>query len=83
VFLLDSTGRLRAQHDSYPDDGQRPTTGWTPGGIVFDTHTLHIPDDLPAGDYNVCVKLYTWWDGAILRTSEDSDYQIVGTVSVE
>lgn len=82
VFLLDSGGVLRAQHDGPPADGTAPMTTWAPGQIVFDAHTLALPADLPPGEYAVGVKLYTWWDGAILPTAEGEDYAVVGTVRV-
>ncbi len=80
VFLLDEAGVLRAQHDSYPANGRAPTSAWTPGGIVFDAHTL--TDDLAPGTYTVGVKLYTWWDGVILPAADGGDYASVGTLNV-
>jgi hypothetical protein len=81
VFLLDESGVLRAQHDSFPAKGDAPTSAWTPGDFVFDAHTL--ADDLAPGTYTVAVKLYTWWDGAILKTADGADYAVIGTVAVE
>ena len=82
VFLLDSAGVLRAQHDAYPANGAAPMTAWTPDGPVFDPHTLDL-SDVPPGEYTVAIKLYTWQDGAVLDTSEGSDYAVLGTVRVE
>lgn len=86
VFLLDSGGVLRAQHDGIPAEGARPFTTWTPGDYVFDAHPVRLPDDLPPGDYTVGVKLYTWWDGAILPptggVAGSADYAVVGRVTV-
>jgi hypothetical protein len=82
AFLLDSTGVLRAQRDSYPADGSAPTSGWTPGSFVFDAHRLSLPRDLAPGAYTVGVKLYTWWDGAILRTADAAEYYTAGTITV-
>jgi hypothetical protein len=83
VFLLDESGILRAQHDGFPSNGSAPTTTWTPGGVVFDAHTLSLPADLPSGTYTVTVKLYTWWDGAILPTADGTEYAAVGTLTVK
>lgn len=80
VFLLDESGALRAQHDGYPDDGAAPTSGWSPGALIFDAHTLKLPADLPPGVYTVGVKLYTYWDGAALPTADGQPYYIAGTV---
>ncbi len=82
VFLLDSSGVLRAQHDSYPATGNAPTSGWEPGALVFDPHPLALPGDLPPGEYTVGVKVYTYYDGAILPTTDGADYQTIGTVTV-
>jgi hypothetical protein len=82
VFLLDASGVLRTQHDSYPANGHAPTSGWGAGGFVFDTHALKT-SDLPPGEYTVAVKLYTWWDGAILHTADEAEYQVLGTVTIQ
>lgn len=82
VFLLDAAGALRAQHDSFPAGGGRPTSAWSPGEIVFDAHSIRLPGDLPPGDYTVGVKLYTWWDGVILPAGDGTEYAAVGTISV-
>jgi hypothetical protein len=83
AFLLDGDGVLRAQRDSYPADGRAPTSGWTPGAFVFDAHRLSLPRDLAPGDYTVGVKLYTWWDGAILRSADGAEYYTAGTITVK
>lgn len=82
VFLLDSSGALRAQHDSFPANGAAPTGGWAPGALVFDGHSLTLPEGLPPGEYAVGVKLYTYWDGVILPAGRD-DYAIAGYLAVE
>jgi mannosyltransferase len=83
AFLLDGAGVLRAQRDSYPAGGSAPTSGWMPGAFVFDAHRLTLPRDLAPGEYTVGVKLYTWWDGAILRTADDAEYYTAGTITVK
>ncbi|HEX3054464.1 MAG TPA: hypothetical protein VHP83_27665, partial [Aggregatilineaceae bacterium] len=91
VFLMDENGNplfgtnggLLVQNDSYPMRGDSPTSGWTVGGYVFDAHPLRLPDALPAGTYRFGVKLYTYWDGAVLTAPDGSAYQVVGTLVVE
>jgi len=82
VFLLDEDGVLRAQQDSFPAQGRAPTTGWTPGAPVFDAHALPLPGELPPGTYTAGVKLYTYWDQAILPTNDGAEYTVIGTLTV-
>jgi hypothetical protein len=49
LFTPDHT--LVAQSDTFPAAGQRPTTGWLPGEIIADAHTLALPPTLPPGSY--------------------------------
>lgn len=57
AFLLDATGALVSQHDSYPLDGRNATLGWQAGGLYFDAHALDI-SSLPAGSYRIGLKVY-------------------------
>lgn len=61
AFLLDGNGTLAAQHDSFPFENGRPTSGWRSGEIIFDPHPL--PPVAP-GQYRVGVQIYTYFDGA-------------------
>ncbi|MEE8390765.1 MAG: glycosyltransferase family 39 protein [Anaerolineae bacterium] len=40
THILAADGRLVGGHDSPPAEGARPTTGWLPGEIVADRHTM-------------------------------------------
>jgi hypothetical protein len=59
VHLVDGAGSLVAQHDSQPRDGRYPTSVWDQGEVVDDPHLLALPEDLPDGDYQVIVGLYS------------------------
>jgi hypothetical protein len=59
VHLVDGAGSLVAQHDSQPRDGRYPTSVWDQGEVVDDPHLLALPEDLPDGDYQVVVGLYS------------------------
>ncbi len=61
VFLLDASGALVTQHDSYPMENRSPTVEWTVPGLYFDSHTLDT-SALPAGTYQVGVKVYAFTD---------------------
>ncbi len=80
AFLLNASGQLVAQHDSYPLENGRPTTGWAAGEVVFDSHTLQ-PTDLPAGTYTVAVQIYTWADGVRYPLLNGDQWAIVGELT--
>lgn len=77
VHLLDANGVLRAQQDSFPQNGSLPTVRWFPGEYVSDDHTLALPKDLPPGDYRVAVGMYdeTTGERAQLRDANDAPLQ--------
>ena len=55
VQLLDAEGRLIAQSDAEPAQGQRPTTGWRSGEYIVDTHTLQFNDIAAPGTAHLIV----------------------------
>jgi hypothetical protein len=62
VQLLDTSLRLWAQNDTTPLGGALPTLLWFPrwrrGTQIADTHLLHLPADLPPGEYPLVVGMY-------------------------
>ena len=58
LHLVDAGGQLRAQSDSPPASGGRPTTGWVEGEVVADPVQLTLPPDLPPGRYRLLAGLY-------------------------
>jgi hypothetical protein len=56
--LLDSEGRLVAQHDSPPGEGLSPTSLWLPGDTVTDKQSLALPRDLRPGMYQLIAVMY-------------------------
>jgi hypothetical protein len=85
VFLLAEDGRLATQQDSYPMGGASPTSTWVAGRWYYDAHSLPL-QAVPAGRYQVAVKVYTWWDGAILPLEACSippcDYWLWGALDL-
>jgi hypothetical protein len=57
VHLVDETGQIVAQSDGEPAAWARPTTGWLPGEIILDEHTLSI-ETVPSGSYQLNIGLY-------------------------
>ncbi|MCL4489737.1 MAG: glycosyltransferase family 39 protein [Chloroflexi bacterium] len=58
VHLLDSSGRIVAQNDHQPQNGEYPTSLWDAGEQVQDVATLTVPTESPAGKYQIEVGLY-------------------------
>ncbi len=56
--LLAADNSVLAQSDQFPAGGERPTTGWLPGEIITDGHTLTLALDSPPGPYRLIVGLY-------------------------
>lgn len=44
--------------DSAPDAGFAPTFSWESNQLVFDNRAIELPLDVPAGDYQIWVRLY-------------------------
>jgi uncharacterized membrane protein len=79
VFILDSAGAVRADHNGPPAD--KPTTQWSVGDVYFDRHTLTIPADLPAGHYSLVVKVYWYGDNQALPVNGQL-YATIGEIEV-
>lgn len=86
VHLQDEVGNLIAQDDAQPVRGDYPTSYWDLEEAVADEHLLVLPDDLPAGRYNLHVGLYTLGSEERLPvTGRESrgDYAAIGTLTIE
>jgi len=57
IHLVDGSGQILAQSDGEPANWTRPTTGWLPGEIISDAHTLDL-SAVPAGTYQLKIGLY-------------------------
>ena len=85
LHLLDDTGKLVAQVDEEPLEGQYPTSLWARGEQLKDVHLLPLPANVPSGSYQIAVGLYLWETGErLLVTSAGSsaDAFSLGTVTV-
>ena len=78
--LLNAEGKLVAQHDGPPDDGRSPTTGWSAGERVPDTHRIAVPGELPAGEYTLIAGLYDPRDGKRLAIGPEQTYAEIAKV---
>jgi hypothetical protein len=87
VHLLNASGQLTAQRDSEPVGGLRPTSTWGVGELVIDRYGVLLPDDLPAGEYQLIVGLYDPVTGNRLPVTAHAgappdDFLLVGAVYV-
>ena len=82
VQLLDMDGRLRAQRDSPPVGGYRPTMTWAPGEPIEDHLGVALPADLPPGDYTLILGMYDPATGERLPLSTGGDFATLGRVTV-
>jgi len=58
VHLIGPDGMLHGQVDQTPGAGDYPTTGWLPGETIADEYNIPIPEDAPAGDYQIEIGMY-------------------------
>jgi 4-amino-4-deoxy-L-arabinose transferase-like glycosyltransferase len=59
VHLTDASGKLVAQQDAVPFDGQFPTWAWPPGQTVVTAHPLTLAADAN-GPYTLTVGMYRY-----------------------
>jgi hypothetical protein len=74
VHLLTPDGRVIAQHDGLPAQGERPTNEWVRGEYVVDRHELVWREPDYTGPAQVAVGLYDPETGERLRTAEGADH---------
>ena len=85
VHLLDSSGRLVAQHDGEPVAWHSLTDRWHAGERYTDRHGVPLPADLPPGAYTLLVGLYRHSGERLAVTREGQqigDAFALGTVHI-
>lgn len=58
AHLLDSSGKLVAQHDAPPDGGLKSTTAWLKGEVVVDHLAIPLPANLSLAGTHLAIGLY-------------------------
>jgi hypothetical protein len=58
VFTHLQSDRVWAQHDSWPVDGQKPTSTWARNEVIADNHVISIETNVPPGSYRLIVGMY-------------------------
>ncbi len=82
LYLRDANGAPVTQNDWQPGFGFAPTETWTPNLPVWDNRALRLPSDLPAGDYQLWVKIYEFIDGAPHDLSVAGSATLDGVIGV-
>lgn len=85
VYLSNMAGQVVAQTDGLPSGGFRPTSTWRPFTPVWDARALRLPSDLPAGNYQLWVKVYTFEENAPVDlpvTSGTALEEVIGVLPV-
>jgi hypothetical protein len=82
THLIDGGGRLVAQQDNWPIQGQWPPTCWRPGDRVADPYRIQLPEELPAGVYTLLAGLYDGRDGRRLLTAGGADAVELGRINI-
>ena len=59
AHLVHGQGALIAQRDAVPGNGLFPVESWEPGASVRDQFALPLPLELPAGEYELQVGVYS------------------------
>ncbi len=77
AHLLDANGKIVAQSDHQPFDGQYPTSLWPVGRPVIDRFSISIPPGVASGDYALKVGWYDWQTGRRLPLVDGTDYLIL------
>ena len=79
AHLLDPNGKIVAQADHQPQDGQYPTSIWDIGEQVRDDFAIHIPSDLPAAEYRVEIGWYDVKTARRLILNDGTDHLLLNT----
>jgi hypothetical protein len=76
-------GEQVAAFDSPPVNGSMPTSQWTPGQTITDTHAVAIPADAAAGDYTIVIGLYEYPTFERLAlTGQGTTELVAGTIHI-
>lgn len=59
IHLVDVDGRIVSQGDAPPKGGSYPTGLWEGGEAIVDNHLMHLPRELPSGEYKILAGFYS------------------------
>jgi hypothetical protein len=70
AHLIQNKDRLVAQRDAVPGNGLFPVESWETGAVMRDQFALQLPAELPAGEYEIQVGIYSATSGQRYRLVE-------------
>jgi len=85
AHLVRDGSHLVAQRDAVPGNGLFPVESWEPGEVVRDQFALQLPPELPPGEYEIQVGVYSATSGQRYRLVEPEEevYMVVWRFAVE
>ncbi len=85
-FVSDESGNSRVQgEDRQPAWGFAPTSSWKPNVPQWDNRALRLPANLPAGTYQIRIRLYQSDDSSVLLPVTGANVKdgTIGILSVQ
>ena len=83
VQLVDATGKIQAQGDAPPAQGDYPTSVWDAGEVIGDRHRIDISPTTPPGTYRLLVGLYVPRTGRRLPLLDDAGKIVGDHIAIE
>ena len=85
VKLIDADGAVVAQHDGSPQNGQRPTSGWQVGELIFSPQELQVQAPLSMGDYQLIAQVYRLESGRPVNvaTADGEEWVVLDVLRID
>jgi hypothetical protein len=77
VHLLDAQGRIVAQSDTKPNNGQYPTRAWQPGEVIVDRHHVSVDAARQALVKRIIAGMYDAATGLRLPTGDGENAIVI------
>ena len=78
AHVIGPDGRPIAQADGLGAPGE----SWVAGDVLLQLHTIHLPEDMPAGEYPLAVGIYAQDGGRRLVGENGAEMVVLTTVTV-
>jgi len=74
AHVLGGENQVWGRSDGWPADGERPTSGWSPGETIEDTRELKLDPETPPYLYDLEVGLYVPGEGPLPVVADDGHW---------